>query len=447
MQFIAGNGTLPLMTMNSSLRNIPITVVSKSADMKLHWQRRAVQWGFVLLAILIPVSGLLRIDPVAGAFVILDRQIWWSDFFLIFGCWLVLASLLVVIYSSVGTAFCGWACPQNSLAEWANHMTRRLLGKRAELQLNGEVMQVAGRKNRLLNWLLLGIALLVPAMLFALIPLFYFYEPGVILSFVLFRDDARLAPSLHYIYLIFTLVFFVDTAFIRHFWCRFMCVYKIWQHGFKTRQTLHITYDKARAQECAKCNLCVTSCFIDIDPRATDIYDTCINCGECVTACDNLQARKGQTGLLRFKIGDDAPTGPRRWHSRLGSLSERLRWTLAFTAVGTGMLVWGLWAYEPYHLTAYRADLEIADHIQDYRIAVSHKLYRKARLHIEVQGLPEGSYVLAMDEAVFDSAGRVDINLHINPVLPAGLHGILIKASADDGWSDSFRVQHFVAKG
>lgn len=434
------------MTSDSSFRNIPITIATPRVSQRLHWQRRAAQWGFIILAILVPVSGLFRIDPVAGAFVVLDRQIWWSDFFLVFGCWLVLASALVVVYSSVGTAFCGWACPQNSLAEWADHMTRRLLGKRAAVALDGEKMRVAGAKNRLLNWLVLGVLLLLPSMLFALVPLFYFYEPGVILSFITLRDDARLAPSLHYIYTIFTLVFFVDAAFIRHFWCRFMCVYKVWQHGFKTRQTLHVAYDSSRAEECARCNLCVTSCFIDIDPRATDIYDTCINCGECVTACNNLQARKGKPGLLRFTMGV-RPDSRRGWRANLGALSERLRWTLLFTATGAVMFGFGLLAYEPMHLAAYRADVEHADNIQDYRVAVSNKLYRPARVRLEVQGLPPGSYTLSQAEAVFTSAGRVDITLHIAATLPPGVHGVLIRASADDGWSDVFRVQHFVAKG
>jgi len=448
MKFYAENGTLPPMTTNSSFKQIPVRIAPKPADNRLHWMRRASQWGFVILAILVPVSGLFRIDPIAGAFVVLDRQIWWSDFFLVFGCWMVLASLLVVAYSSIGTAFCGWACPQNSLAEWANHMTRRLLGRRAEVSLGGEKMQVAGTKNRLLNWVLLTILLLLPSMLFALVPLFYFYEPDVILSFIIFRDDARLAPSLHYIFLIFTLVFFVDTAFIRHFWCRFMCVYKIWQHGFKTRQTLHVAYDKSRAEECAKCNLCRTACFIDIDPKDTDVYDTCINCGECISACNILQARKGKPGLLSFRIGVHEGAAPnRRWHSSLGGLSERLRWTTLLIAMGGFMFIWGLVSYQPYHLAVYRADVEKADHIQDYRVAVSRKLYKDASVRIEVQGLPEGSYILSQSRAEFDSVGRIDINLHVKDVLPPGIHGVLVKAVADDGWQDSFRVQHFVAKG
>lgn len=434
------------MNTETSVSKIPVRIESVSPGRRLHWQRRAAQWGFLLLLVLIPVSGLLRIDPIAGAFVVLDRQIWWSDFFLVFGLWVVLAGSLVMVYSTVGTAFCGWACPQNSLAEWANGVTRRFLGKRAEVSLDGERMKVAGKKNRPLNWLILALALVLPAMFYALIPLLYFYPPDVVWSFMIFRDDPRLAPSLHFIFLIFALVFLLDGAFLRHFWCRFMCVYKIWQHGFKTRQTLHIAWDKSRAEECSKCNACVVSCFIDIDPRQTDVFDTCINCGECITACNNVQARKGRPGLLKFEIGSGDKDVQHDRRSSLGALSERMKWTLPLTMIGVMMFIWGLVSYQPYHLAAYRADLEKSDHIQDYRIAVSSKRYQLTSMSVSVEGLPDGSYTLSQQEVSFDKAGRIDLNLHIRPILEPGIYGVLVRATSADGWSDSFRIQHFVAR-
>ncbi len=57
--------------------------------------RRAVQSGTLLLAVLIPVTGLFRIDPAAATFVILGRQIWFSDFALLPGCLLALANPLI----------------------------------------------------------------------------------------------------------------------------------------------------------------------------------------------------------------------------------------------------------------------------------------------------------------------------------------------------------------
>ena len=73
------------MSHQNSLGSIPVSVEPPKASFKLHRQRRGFQVLFIALLILIPITGLLRIDPIAGAFVVLDHQIWWSDFFLVFG--------------------------------------------------------------------------------------------------------------------------------------------------------------------------------------------------------------------------------------------------------------------------------------------------------------------------------------------------------------------------
>ena len=431
------------MSSNDSLSNISIIVEPAKRGARFHWRRRLTQFLFIAIAIIIPVSGLLRIDLVTGAFVVLDRQIWWADFFLIFGLWMLLASGMVMLYSTVGTAFCGWACPQNTLSEMANEWTYRLLGKRADMSVAGEKMKVAVSKDRFLNWLLLGLILVAMSMLLALIPLFYFYPPDVIWSFMTFQDDERLAASLHYIYFICMLVVLVDVSFIRHFWCRFMCIYRVWQHGFKTHQTLKLAYDATRSEQCAKCNYCSTVCFIGLDPRNTDMYDSCINCGECIDACNNLQAKKGEVGLLSFVKGNVAKNKNQR---NLASMSMRMRWTLPFSLLGLSMFIWGLMSYDHYHLAVYRADQQFGTVISDYRIAVSNKLYSDAELKVSIEGLPKQDYRLPDPLLKFITAGRVDLMLHMESNIPPGLHTFLVHVDSKDGWHDVYRVQHFVEK-
>ncbi len=402
----------------------------------------------VLLAILLPVSGLLRIDPEAGAFVVVDRQIWFSDFFLMSGLWITLASGLVLLYSSAGTVFCGWVCPQNILSEWANNLTHRLLGKRAEVSLSGEAPRVAAAKNKWVNWAVLGIVFLATAMFFALIPLFYFYPPEMVWHFMTLQPDAHLARSLYWIYAVCTLILFVDIAVIRHFWCRFSCIYRVWQHTFKTKHTLHVAYDASRAGECAKCNYCVTSCFINLDPRKTDVYDSCINCGECIDACNRLHAKQGTQGLLRFEMGERKQAGiARGFRTAAVSLLTRAKWASAFTALGTGLFVWGLWTYDPYHVAIYRAETQQSHTIQDYRIAIANKLYRPAEFTVRVDGLSQGAYQLSAKDIKLAPAGRESLTLSIAPGLPHGLYAIVVTVSAVDGWTGSFRIQHFSERG
>ncbi len=436
------------MSRNKSLGQIPVVVEPLKPTKRLHWQRRAFQISVLLLAVLIPVTGVFRIDPIQGAFMVMGRQIWFSDFSIVFGLWIVIASALAMLYSFAGTVFCGWACPQNTLSEWANLMTFKLLGKRAELSLDGTPMQIAPSKNNVLNWLILVVLCVLVAGVISLIPLLYFYEPSAVWSFMTFRHDSRLAPSLHWIYTVIFLVVLIDITMIRHFMCRFMCIYKVWQHTFKTRHTLHINYDATRADECEKCNYCESACFLGIDPRKTDLFDTCINCGECVTACHNLHAKKGKgTSLLTFAMGERSSDNQKEFKTNLNSLFDRIGWLAPIMAFGVIMMGWGLWSYERYHVAAYRADTLQGDQILDYRISVANKFYEPAEVDLSIEGLDEGSYTLASDKVLFDTAGRINVGLSMSPDLPKGLYPFIVRAHTADGWEKQFRLHHFSAGG
>lgn len=411
---------------------------------RYHWRRRLVQAVSFALAILVPASGLFRIDPRAGALVILDRQIWFADFFLVAGLWIMLASALVMLYSVAGTVFCGWVCPQNIVSEWANYMTRRLLGRRAKLEIDGSAPLVAATKNKALNWALLGLSLLAAALIVGIVPLFYFYAPGTVWSFVTWRADPALAGSLHYIYFVFVLIILLDVAFIRHFWCRFACVYRVWQHSFRTRETLHVRYDASRAASCAKCSYCVSSCFIEIDPRKIDTYDSCINCGECVDACNRMHQKSGLPGLLAFEFGEpDAKAKARsRFRDNATSLAARSKWTLALGAFGAGLFVWGLLTWEPLHLVVYRNEVQHQAGNLDYRIAISNKLYHERRVQLKVNGLDPGQYTLATSQLDLPAAGHESVLLTLSDRLPHGIHPFTVEALSA-GRVDRFAVRHF----
>ncbi len=433
------------MSANDALKQIPIAVERVPGASRLHGWRRASQYLTLLILILIPVSGLFRIDPEAGAFVLLDRQVWFSDILIVMGFWMFVASLLVMMYSLVGAVFCGWMCPQNTVSEWANEITRKLLGRRAMMMnLTGEKMQVAARRRSLANYLVLGALLLAAAMVYALLPLLYFYPPSAIWSFITFQDDARLAPSLHWIYMVCVAVMLLDIAVIRHLMCKYMCIYRVWQHSFKTKETLRIAYDASRADHCKTCNYCVDACFLDIDPRRTDVFDSCVNCGECIRACDELHAKSRKLegpGLLRFTIGrgDGARKG-----TALGSFFARARAASMFTLVGAALFGWGIASYEPADFTVYRGEAWQGAQVLDYRVNIAWKLYRPTDMTIAIQGLPEGMAHLARRKVHFDTVGRVDVPLHLDARLAKGVHRFTVTVrTADGGWQKSFRVVHY----
>lgn len=416
---------------------------SLANSVRYHGRRRLVQASSFALAILVPASGLFRIDPSAGALVVLDRQIWFADFFLIAGLWIMLLSLLVMLYSVAGTVFCGWVCPQNIVSEWANFVTRKFLGRRAKVAMDGSAPIVAATKNKALNWVLLGLSLLAASLVVGIVPLFYFYAPATVWSFVTWRADPNLAGSLHYIYFVFVVIILLDVAFIRHFWCRFACVYRVWQHSFRTRETLHVRYDASRSDSCTKCSYCVSSCFIEIDPRKTAVYDSCINCGECVDACNRLHHKSGQPGLLSFAFGEPkAKTQARsRFRDNATSLAARSKWMLALGLFGACLFAWGLWTWEPLHVVVYRADVQHSVANRDYRIAISNKLYHAREVRVRVSGLPAADYTLGATQVSLPAAGHESVLLSLSDKLPRGVHAFAVEVTAP-GWHVQFPILH-----
>jgi len=213
-----------------------------------------------------------------------------------------------------------------------------------------------------------------------------------------------------------------------------MCIYKVWQHTFKTQQTLKLHYDKSRAADCEKCQYCVQACFLDLDPRQTDIYDSCVNCGACIVACDKMHSKQAGQGLLSFQFGGE-PVRSGRWlQGRLSSMFSRVHWTLPIFGLGCGFFIWGMLSYSPLHASVYRADGDQRNGIHAYTIHIANKLYGPTQISLSVQGLPEGSYRLQHRQVTFSDTGRMDIQLNLSGDLPPGLYPfkVLVHAPGDD---------------
>ena len=274
------------------------------ASPQYRWKRRIVQIATLLLIALVPALGLFRIDLSTASFTILNSRIWWSNFPFVFGLALVFATLPLITYKTIGTVWCGWACPQNLLSEWANNLTYKLLGKRASVAVDGEGMQVAAAKNKVINWAILIFTFLGASMILALIPFWFFFSFTEVWSFFSFDSGAKLSAFMQRLYYFAVFLIFIDIAVVRYFMCDYGCLYRIGQKMFKNRNALHVTYDSSRSDDCVKCNYCATPCITGIEPTAIKTYDNCVNCGECIDACNRLHEKSHSTGLLDFKLGD-----------------------------------------------------------------------------------------------------------------------------------------------
>jgi polyferredoxin len=306
---------------------------------QFRWKRRIVQFATLMLIVLIPATGLFRIDLASASFVVLNHQIWWSSFTLVTGLALIFVTAPILTYMTIGTVWCGWACPQNLVAEFGDMLTHKLLGKRASVRVEGKGFVVAETKNRLLNWMVLGSVFLLASFVIALIPFLLFFSPAYLWEMLTFGDTEKLSTFIFYLLIVFLV--FADIAFIRYYLCDYACFYRMGQRMFKTRDALHVTYDATRAADCAKCNYCATVCITSIQPTAIAPHDICINCGECIDACDRLHQKTGTPGLLDFKLSSESAN--RTWYQKIATvLRSTNRLVLVLFLAGIVLMVWGL---------------------------------------------------------------------------------------------------------
>ena len=305
---------------------------------RFHWKRRATQFGILLLIFLIPTLELFRIDFATASFFIRDLQVEWTNYVFLIGLTIVVCTVPIITYLTVGSVFCGWACPQNLFSELSDGLTRQLLGKRADVRIDGPGMVVAASKNKASNWLILGLCFIAAASVLAFFFLMFFYSRSDMWSFITGAKSRQ--PSMIVMYWMTTFFIFIDIATVRYLYCDYPCFYRVWLRFFRSRDALHISYDASRAAACEKCNYCATTCITNIQPTSIKITDTCVDCGECIDACDQLHAKSGSKGLLSFKVGESG--SGMTWRKMLNKAFARSRWLLvAIFLLGCVLMVWG----------------------------------------------------------------------------------------------------------
>jgi cytochrome c oxidase accessory protein FixG len=258
--------------------------------------RQLFQWGCTLTLMAIPfvrVDGgsLLRLDLPT-----LSLQAFGHTFrieelylFLLFVIALVLVFLLVTL--ALGRAWCGWACPQTTLADLAEGFAR-LIGVRVTAgQFEGNGWQTA----------LLQVFYLALALLFAANLVWYFVSPYDFFARLLAAD---LGGGILLTLAVTAGIVWFDLAFVRRLLCREFCPYGRFQSVLVDPGTLTLRFHPDEADRCIRCDACVRACPTGIDIRR-GFQIECINCGRCLDACRETMARRGQPGIIRYTFGLD----------------------------------------------------------------------------------------------------------------------------------------------
>ena len=282
--------------------------------------RRLTQAGFFILFLFAPPLDIFRYDLTQSHFVLLgfDLSLGISGepsdalHVLLYGLLPFISFVVLFLYVAWrwGRLYCGWLCPHFSVVETINRLMRRASGKPSiwekqplpTLQPDGHVESPDA------TWWLPSIVLsIVFAFVWAVGLLTYLLPPFEIYHNLL---HAELTRNQFLFIMVATKLFSIDFLFARHLFCRFGCAVGLFQSlaWMANRKAMVINFDRSRAQSCKSCNnACDNACPMRLQPRTIKRkMFTCTECGECISACTQVQQCNDDTSLLDWVQGDKA---------------------------------------------------------------------------------------------------------------------------------------------
>jgi len=249
------------------------------------------------------------IDIAGRRFYFFFIEIWPQEFYYIAGLLIMAGVGLFLVTSTVGRAWCGYACPQTVWTDVFLHVERWIDGDRnAQVRLENQKWTFDKIRKRVLKhgaWLLIGAAT-------GGAWIFYFADAPTLLV-NLFTGEA---PFVAYSTVaILTATTYIFGGLLREQVCIYMCPWPRIQVAMLDADSLVVTYRDYRGEprshrrkhaepdtlgDCVDCNKCVAVCPMGIDIRDGQQLG-CITCALCIDACDEVMDRVGSPrGLIGY---------------------------------------------------------------------------------------------------------------------------------------------------
>jgi cytochrome c oxidase accessory protein FixG len=289
-----------------------------------YWRARAVvAWSLIILFTGLPIVEIggkpgILLDIVNRKFILFGQVFYATDtvFLMLFG----LASLIgiALITAVAGRVWCGWGCPQTVYLEFVFRPIERFF--------EGKAMTRKRRDEKGFHWDYLWRKVVKHASYLA-ISLFlahtfvaYFVGWESLLAWM--TED----PGEHwgfFVMMSFTtgLIMF-DFSYFREQMCTTVCPYAKLQSVMLDEDSMIVSYDENRGEprgrrsrdqrkkenrgvdielgDCIDCGACVRTCPTGIDIR-DGLQLECINCTQCMDACDDIMEKIGKPkGLIRY---------------------------------------------------------------------------------------------------------------------------------------------------
>ncbi len=290
--------------------------------------RSLTQTAFFILFLAAPPLNIFRYDLTQGHFIVLGFN-WTLQLdslqndpgsaalhVLFIGLLPIVTLAVAFIYVAWrwGRLYCGWLCPHYSVIEIINRLMIRASGKPSiwEKKKLPEVQLYKPEDQRVQKpdaryWIPTLIAVVGFAFLWAVALLTYLLPPFEIYHNLLHGELTR---NQALFIGVATLVLSLEFLVFRHLFCRYGCAVGLFQSlaWMANRRAMVISFDTDRARACRDCNnACDNVCPMRLQPRTIKRkMFTCTECGECISACIQVQQFRHDTGLLHWVEGEAA---------------------------------------------------------------------------------------------------------------------------------------------
>lgn len=288
--------------------------------------RRVLQTSFFILFILAPILNIFRFDLTLSHFIFFGHA--WT-----LGLDPVIAGqasaldaalniitrgfipLLGVVFVfgwvswKYGRLYCGWLCPHFSVVETINNLMRNASGKMSLWDNKFSTIKSDGshRKTNKIVWGLVYLAVAGFAFLWAVVFLTYLLPPAEI-YYNLFH--LSLTQNQLLFIGVATFLLSIEFMFARHLFCRFACAVGVFQSlvWMANKRAMVVSFDRKNAVQCHDCHIaCEAECPMRLKPRSIKRrMFTCTECGQCLNACEQVQAKKNLPSILSWQDGQSA---------------------------------------------------------------------------------------------------------------------------------------------
>lgn len=285
------------------------------------------------------------VDLANRRFYMFSIEIWPHEFYFVAGLLIMAGIGLFLVTSSVGRAWCGYACPQTVWTDLYQHIDRLIDGDRnAQFRLAKAPWGPAKIARRGLKYA----AYLLIAFVTGGAWIFYFADAPTLHH----QFWSGQAATVAYVTVaLLTATTFVLGGFMREQVCIYMCPWPRIQTAMLDEKSLIVTYKDWRGEprthglkkdldtsletgDCIDCLQCVQVCPTGIDIREGPQIG-CITCALCIDACDKVMVQIGRPrGLIDYATIDDAE------HEKAGGERRPIRKTLFRPRTIAYFMIW-----------------------------------------------------------------------------------------------------------